>query len=93
MALTLRVRSLESAAQVRLAAGRDDLAAQRIAEALGFSPRVLILPRAVAPRRALARELRAQGWSAERIARVLRCSERTVRRCSAARAMSGQSAG
>lgn len=80
MALTLRVEALEAAALARLAAGRDDLAAQRVAAALGFAPEVLVLPKPAARRRELARELRQRGWSAARLAKVFRVCERTAER-------------
>lgn len=83
MALTIRVEALESVAQARLAASGEELAAQRIAEELGFEVKLIGLPasRAGNPgKRKLARELAARGWSAARIARVLRVCERTAER-------------
>lgn len=85
VALSVRVESLERAAHARLALDADDLAAQAAAERNGFAPELVRLPACCKQgsnheKKIVARSLRAKGWGKARIARVLRCSERTVTR-------------
>lgn len=88
-----RIEGLERSQKRRLAANADELAAQELAEKLGFAVEILTLPAASSAgnqaKRALAHGLSVRGWSAERIGRVLRVSERTIRRW----AVSGQAGG
>lgn len=85
MALKVRIEAIEAKQAGRLAASKEELAAQRVAGELGFSPEVLMLPSQRKQRRALAIALRDKGWSVTRIARALRCSERTIGRWGASR--------
>jgi hypothetical protein len=85
--LSARVLKVERALEGRLAADGDELAAQQQAEALGFGAEVLVLAASCQGasnrgKRAVARRLADKGWSAARIARVLRVCERTVERWS-----------
>jgi AraC-like DNA-binding protein len=77
-ALIRRIEVLERQHASALAGSADDLAAQRVAQEMGFNAEVVQLCAASVVR--LEKELRGKGWSMERIARVLKCSERTVRR-------------
>lgn len=75
-----RIEVLEQSAKGKAAAGADELEAQSLAGSLGFHVDVLTLPARRSERVRLARVLSYKEWSAERISRVLRCSEKTVRR-------------
>ncbi len=79
-ALSRRILQLERVAQERLEGDPDQLAAQRVAQELGFAAEVIMLPKRGKERGALARELRLQHWSVSRIARALKCDECTVER-------------
>jgi hypothetical protein len=79
-ALSKRVIELEKAAQQRMEGNPDQLKAQRVAEEIGFSVNVIMLPMRGKERKKVARELKARKWSLSRIARALNCCERTVER-------------
>lgn len=79
-ALKLRVEKLERGAVARLAANADDLAAQKAAGELGFDVELFVMTQRRGNRVRMAQVLNQKGWSAERIGRVLRCSEKTIRR-------------
>jgi hypothetical protein len=79
-ALTLRVAGHDRTLQALMTSSADDLAARRAAQQMGVGVEILILPARAGERRALAWQLSKQGWSADRIARVLRCAGRTVER-------------
>jgi hypothetical protein len=77
-----RIAVLE-AGQAGLTAGADELAAQRVAQRLGFGVEVLRVPagtsaRENAVKRLLASQLAGLEWSQARIARVLHVTERSV---------------
>lgn len=61
-------------------ANPDELAAQTLAQELGFDALVIRLPEKRSERILLARSLKAKNWSAARIARVLKICERTAQR-------------
>jgi DNA-directed RNA polymerase specialized sigma24 family protein len=79
-ALSRRVARLEEVARAQAVVGVDGAEAGRLAQQLGFEVEILVLPERMGERRALALQLRARGWSYARIARVLACDEKTVRR-------------
>ena len=85
MALSVRIDALEQASHARLAIDADDLAAQQVAQELGFAAELVRLPAcckqgANREKKAMANSLLAKGWGKARVARTLRCSERTVAR-------------
>ena len=84
-----RVVKLEQVQQLRLAAGADDVEAQRLAQELGFEIALVVLPKTKnrkpaevdTARRELGCQLHFKNrWSASRIARALNVCERTVER-------------
>lgn len=77
-ALSRRVERLEELARARAAGSSDVAEAQKVAQLVGFPVEILVLPKRIEERRRLARELRSRGWSAARIARVMKCGERAV---------------
>jgi DNA-binding NarL/FixJ family response regulator len=77
--LSRRVDQLETLARSATDAGAADVAREA-----GLPVEILLLPERQAERRALAGKLRERGWSVARIARALRCCERTVERWVAA---------
>ncbi len=77
-ALARRVEELESLARSQGAASLDEREAGRVAQLIGFPVEILILPKEINKRRALARALCKKGWGVERISRVLRCNSSTV---------------
>lgn len=79
-ALAGRVRKLEVLVGAHVELSVDERAAQLVAQDIGFDPGILVLPDKFKERRALARHLRKQKWSASRIARALNCDQRTVGR-------------
>lgn len=79
-ALAGRMERVENLLRSRAASSADEKEAQRVAEKLGFDVEILLLPKQTQARRRLARELRAKGWSAARIARAFNCCERTAER-------------
>ena len=76
--MTRRLDLLEAAGQARLASDADDLAAQRVAESMGFTARLVVVGKKF--RVEVARKLKGEGWSSTRIARVLEVTDRTVER-------------
>lgn len=80
MAAIKRIEALEATRSGGSALDADEASAQRLAEQIGFSPSILLLPASRSQRVALALELRRKQWSVARIARVLRTGERNVER-------------
>ena len=86
-AMSARVKRLEVIFQSRGVISQDTTDAERLAEAMGFETEVIFLPRDAGTkkyareRKRLARRLqREKKWPAERIARTMGCSYRTVER-------------
>lgn len=75
-----RVEVLEAAQAAGKALDADEAAAQLQAQELGFAPTILFVPAKRTERVALARKLRAAGWSVARISRVMRTGERNIER-------------
>lgn len=79
-ALSRRVEKLEIQFHSAALASGDDKEAQILAETMGFPVEIVFTPQPSSPQREkLARALKAKKWSNERIARVMKVSERTVR--------------
>lgn len=78
MILQRRIEVLEAVNRAQLSP--DELAAEQVAQGLGFDALIILLPDKRSERIALARSLKANDWSAARIARVLNICERTAQR-------------
>lgn len=98
VAMSRRMRRLEVIFESRGVVSEDSREAERVAEQLGFEADVIYLPATAGTktharaRRELAGRLSLKGWTHERIARAMGCSERSVRRILKAR-VSGQEKG
>lgn len=79
-ALQHQMQRLQVAFTALVAGDADGRVATAMAQELGYPVEVLVVSELRVERRALARKLSGQGWSAARIARSLRCCEKTVRR-------------
>lgn len=78
--LQQRVQKLEVLFASRAVLSGDEREAERIAGTLGFAIDIIMLSHQTGERRKLAIELKQLGWPVSRIARVLKCCERTVER-------------